>query len=272
MRIDRTFINALLCAMASAMPALAEGEPCNSSFDCTGSDWCRFPTGMCQSDEPLGTCRHSSGGCTLEFDPVCGCNGETITNAACAYMERVSILHEGQCGPPPCGGYQHLPCGAGEYCNVTAGECGPYYGVCEPAPASCPDLCESVCGCDGFDYANECAANVAGTGGKHPGACDSPTDGLVGGVGFDASGKLSWSAEDGAQSYNAYRRIVATVPPLADWSCWRSEIPGTSTPVFLDPLPGDTWWFEVTARFASGEGSMGMASDCSLRKAPVSCP
>jgi hypothetical protein len=273
MRSARTFATVLLFGgLAAGLPAFPHGEPCNDGSDCSANEWCQYPEGICWSDEPLGTCQIAYDACTTLYDPVCGCDFQGYSNDGCAAVARVSILHRGDCGPPPCGGYLGLSCGAGEYCEVTAGPCDVYFGACAAAPAECPDLCAPVCGCDGFDYASECSANLAGTGAKHSASCDSPTDRLVGGVGFDAAGNLFWSAEDGAWSYNAYRRIVVGLPPLADWSCWRWGIPGTSLQVLGNPLPGEAWWIQVTGRFQGGEGSMGMASDCTLREAPSSCP
>jgi hypothetical protein len=265
-------LGAMLAAAVIGLESQAGGA-CNDAADCAPEEWCKFPAGMCQADEPLGTCVISAGGnCPDVVEPVCGCNFVTYTNACYATVAEVSVLYEGDCGPPPCGGYFGLPCPAGAYCLTTEGECGVYYGLCEPAPVSCPDLCDRVCGCDGLDYASECAANLGGTTAHHLGACDSPTDGIVGGVGFDGAGNLSWSVEQGAQSYNVYRRIVASVPPAESWSCWRHGIAATSLPVPFDPQPGDAWWLDVTADLPGGEGGMGMASDCSVREPAAHCP
>ena len=254
-----------------ALTAHAAGDPCSLNSDCDPADWCQYPVGICQSEEALGTCVQRMDACAAYWDPVCGCDWQTHSNAGCAYIAQVSVLHYGECGEPVCGGYLDLPCGPGEYCAVEAEQCGIYFGFCEPAPTACPEVCEPVCGCDGTTYTSPCQANVAGFSVLHAGPCDSPTDGLVAGVGFDAPGMLVWSVEEAALHYDVYRRIAAPPPGEQGWPCYVAGVVETWTPVPENPLPEETWWLQVTAESDDGEGPMGMDSMCNVRQNSSVC-
>ena len=62
-------------------------------------------------------------------------------------------------------------CATGQYC-AGAG-CGTA-GLCEGLPTRCSRRMEPVCGCDGTSYANECAAQEAGTRVAMSGMCSLP--------------------------------------------------------------------------------------------------
>jgi len=72
-------------------------------------------------------------------------------------------------GPGACG--VTLACGASEFCDYT-GEfmCGGA-GACRPRPDVCAGIFEPVCGCNGRDYSNVCAANADGTDAASMGMC-----------------------------------------------------------------------------------------------------
>ena len=74
-----------------------------------------------------------------------------------------------------CGGMAGLRCGTeGEFCLVPmANQCGAADGggTCAPMPEMCAQDYAPVCGCDGRDYSNECAAHAAGVSAAHAGAC-----------------------------------------------------------------------------------------------------
>jgi hypothetical protein len=83
---------------------------------------------------------------------------------------------------PTCGS---ATCGAGEFCNASAGSCDASSGACETRPEVCPSLFAPVCGCDGQTYPNACEAAGMGTSVAFDGECpaDCRTTGCPAGSG-----------------------------------------------------------------------------------------
>lgn len=63
-----------------------------------GANFCQWQAGtQCGAADQMGVCTAVPQACTREYRPVCGCDGQTYSNACVATANRASILHEGAC-------------------------------------------------------------------------------------------------------------------------------------------------------------------------------
>jgi hypothetical protein len=88
--------------------------------------------------------------CTAQYQPVCGCDGKTYSNACVATREGVLIYVPGECGslPPNC-------------FDPT---------VINPS-CICPAVYDPVCACGVITFSNACVAQCAGFINTTPGPC-----------------------------------------------------------------------------------------------------
>lgn len=71
-----------------------------AGIQCPAPLYCNFPRStQCGSGDQSGTCERRPEACTLQFDPVCGCDGKTHGNACSAASAGVSVAHDGECTP-----------------------------------------------------------------------------------------------------------------------------------------------------------------------------
>lgn len=94
----RTYSNSCFAAMAGTCVDHA-GEcgvvaGCSSNADCAATEYCQFAEGTCA---PPGQCTARPEVCIQVFDPVCGCDGVTYSNACVAAAEGQSVAHAGEC-------------------------------------------------------------------------------------------------------------------------------------------------------------------------------
>ena len=78
-----------------------------AGLPCPDGAFCELPEATCASADLAGTCVPQAEACTLQWDPVCGCDGRTYGNDCERQAAGVSKDRDGECdasGPEPLDG------------------------------------------------------------------------------------------------------------------------------------------------------------------------
>ena len=146
---------------------------CFDDDHCRAYLFCAKRVGDCAG---IGKCMLRPQACPDVYDPVCGCDGLTHSNACDAAAAGVSIAYEGECGSQAC--HTNDECSPydpadslGDYCAKDEGDCEGL-GICTDRPEECILLYLPVCGCDGETYSNSCEAAREGVNVLAEGLCE----------------------------------------------------------------------------------------------------
>lgn len=66
-------------------------------LQCAEGEFCNYADGSCGAADQLGVCEVIPTACDDVFDPVCGCDDQTYSNACEANAAGVSVVSDGEC-------------------------------------------------------------------------------------------------------------------------------------------------------------------------------
>ena len=76
--------------------------PASCTAICTENEFCDFDPDSCGYGSEQGTCVPRPEGCGAVYEPVCGCDGQTYSNACEAHADGIDVLFEGTCQKETC--------------------------------------------------------------------------------------------------------------------------------------------------------------------------
>ena len=86
----------VIALLGSPFMAMASDEEtvCSTTKDCKDGEYCSKEVGKCESE---GVCLKKSEVCTMDYRPVCGCDGNTYPNRCAASSKGIPLKTSEEC-------------------------------------------------------------------------------------------------------------------------------------------------------------------------------